>query len=259
MKSRAEIKAHARSGFMSVYWPAVGILFLGSLIAGALSAIPFLGWILAIFVGTIVSVGMMNVSVKLYQQDSPNLGDLFTPFERYGRVLGGSLWMALWVFLWMLIFYVPFFIIYAIMIASVFMGIPFATIGLTVAMVLSFALLIPVVIKILYYFCTPYLLARHPGVQAVKALELSKKMMDGHKADVFIAELSFIGWILLSGLTFGILWVFYVGPYYQATMAGFFEEIKKDALEKGVITQEDLTGDQMPMVEAPAGNGSEQN
>ena len=67
-------------------------------------------------------------------------------------------------------------------------------------------------------------------------------MMRGHRADVFIAQLSFLGWQLLGAMTFGILTVLFVEPYQQISMAGIFEEIKQLALDQGVVSQEELDG-----------------
>ena len=49
--------------------------------------------------------------------------------------------------------------------------------------------------------------------------------MNGHKMDLFVLELSFIGWTLLSVITFGIASI-YIVPYMNATMANFYESIK---------------------------------
>lgn len=60
----------------------------------------------------------------------------------------------------------------------------------------------------------------------MKILKQSKEMMDGHKWDYFVFGLSFIGWWLLVGITFGIA-IIYVGPYMSTSMALYYEELKK--------------------------------
>jgi uncharacterized membrane protein len=72
---------------------------------------------------------------------------------------------------------------------------------------------------------TPYILLDRPELSATDAIKESEKMMDGHKMELFILDLSFIGWILLSMLTCGIL-VLYVEPYMMATKAAFYLELK---------------------------------
>lgn len=67
-------------------------------------------------------------------------------------------------------------------------------------------------------------------------------MMYGHRMELFIAQLSFFGWLLLSGLTGGILYVLHVGPYMELTFAGIYEEIRQIALEEGKVSQMELDG-----------------
>ena len=51
-------------------------------------------------------------------------------------------------------------------------------------------------------------------------------MTHGHKMDIFLLQLSFIGWFILSGFTFGILALVYVVPYFNAAMALTYEQLK---------------------------------
>ena len=86
----------------------------------------------------------------------------------------------------------------------------------------SLLLVIPGIIKSYEYYLVPYILSEDPDIGYKEALEQSKRMMDGYKMDVFILELSFIGWALLSVLTCGILSIFFVTPYTYSTYAEFF-------------------------------------
>ncbi len=90
----------------------------------------------------------------------------------------------------------------------------------------SLLLIIPGIVMSYAYAMTPYLLSDYPELQAKEVTDLSRKMMKGHKWDLFVLDLSFIGWMLLSVLTLGILEVFYVGPYMASTRAAFYEELK---------------------------------
>jgi uncharacterized membrane protein len=73
---------------------------------------------------------------------------------------------------------------------------------------------------------TPYILNDHPEMSASEAITESRKMMNGHKMEYFLLQLSFLGWIILSSLTWGIL-LLYVMPYMQATSAAFYEKLKE--------------------------------
>lgn len=91
----------------------------------------------------------------------------------------------------------------------------------------SFLLIIPGFIKYYAYALTPYILIDNPELSANQAINLSQKMMKGHKFDMFILHLSFIGWIFLSIFTFGIglLWLL---PYMMTAQAAFYQDVKKE-------------------------------
>lgn len=91
----------------------------------------------------------------------------------------------------------------------------------------SLLLIIPGFIKYYAYALTPYILIDNPELSANQAINLSQKMMKGHKFDMFILHLSFIGWIFLSIFTFGIglLWLL---PYMMTAQAAFYQDIKKE-------------------------------
>jgi uncharacterized membrane protein len=270
MKLRAEIKEQARANFSKKYWPVVGISLLGMLIVSAMNYIPGAGGLVYLLVGTIIVVGLNGFYLSLYRGNEVKVEGLFTPFNRYGRVLGGMLWMYLWLFLWALIFIVPMIVVSVAGFFSAFaaagpallnsdapfqmgmmrgamygfegmmpfwIGMPFAN-SLAAFFnpfwLLLFLLLIPVIIKSYAFFCTPYILADSPDVPAMDAIKISQKIMAGYKWKLFVTQLTFLGWLILCGLTAGILWIFYVGPYYNAAMAGFYEEVKNKAKADGM-------------------------
>lgn len=76
------------------------------------------------------------------------------------------------------------------------------------------------------YSMAPYILAENPEMSAKEALEKSKQITQGHKSELFVLQLSFLGWILLSAVTLGIASI-YVVPYMSATVANFYNSIKE--------------------------------
>ena len=90
----------------------------------------------------------------------------------------------------------------------------------------SLLLLVPGIIKSYSYALVPFLLA-DPDVQEEDVITLSRRMMDGHKWDLFILQLSFIGWVILGVLTLNILNIFYTLPYSQLAVAGFYQGRKE--------------------------------
>ena len=87
------------------------------------------------------------------------------------------------------------------------------------------------IIKHYSYFLVPYIIAENPDVAPNKAITLSRNMMKGHKWECFVYELSFIGWRLLSLLTFGITDVFFTNPYRLATFSEYYSQLREAAKE----------------------------
>lgn len=85
---------------------------------------------------------------------------------------------------------------------------------------------IPGIVKSYEYQMVPYILTENPDITKEDAFALSKRMMDGNKWNAFVLDLSFLGWQILSGITFGILGIFYVEPYVCQTGAALYETLK---------------------------------
>ena len=92
-------------------------------------------------------------------------------------------------------------------------------------MLWSLLLIIPGVIKSLSYSMAFFVLAENPEMSGMEALNESKTIMKGHKWELFVLSLSFILWILLGVVTFGLAFI-YVLPYMRVTMANFYNSIK---------------------------------
>lgn len=89
----------------------------------------------------------------------------------------------------------------------------------------SLLFIIPGIVKSYEYLMVPYLLAENPNLTKEEAFRLSKQMMTGQKWDAFILGWSFFWWDLLSGMTAGIVGIFYVNPYKNLTYAALYEEL----------------------------------
>ena len=111
---------------------------------------------------------------------------------------------------------------------------------------------IPGIVKTYSYAMTFYILNDNPEMSANDAITRSREMMDGHKWQLFCLHFSFIGWIILSCLTFGVLYIV-VAPYMQAANAEFYEKLKNDELAAKGITAE------ATFVEEPVAETTESN
>ena len=91
----------------------------------------------------------------------------------------------------------------------------------------SLLLLIPGIVKSYAYLMVPYILADDSDMDPMDAIRLSEQMMQGQKWNAFVLELSFLGWHILSSFTLGILEIFYVSPYVEATRAELYRKLKQ--------------------------------
>ncbi|MDT8336233.1 MAG: DUF975 family protein [Candidatus Izemoplasmatales bacterium] len=110
----------------------------------------------------------------------------------------------------------------------------------------SLLLVIPGIIKSYAYNMSMYLAVKDRTLGGVDAITKSKNMMNGNKSDLFLLDLSYIGWYLLSILTLGIL-LLWVIPRHQTARTLFFNEIyygsidyKPEVEEEKVVEEEAL-------------------
>lgn len=99
----------------------------------------------------------------------------------------------------------------------------------------SLLLVVPGIVKHYEYLMVPYIIAENPAMDYKEAFQISKQMMDGEKMEAFIMDLSFLGWYLLSAVTCGLLAIFYVNPYVQASFAEMYTFNRQKAYQDGYI------------------------
>lgn len=185
----------------------IGIIFLMYLIiyliVAVLSVIPAVGLVLGTVAGFIFEMQMVIIFLGLTREERPEVSNLFDIFKNQ-RLCGNSilmyLLMAVFTYLWSLLF------------------------------------IVPGIIKGLSYAMAPYIMAENEYYMTPNdAIKESMRIMEGHKMELFTIFLSFIGWILLSILTCGLLLI-YVEPYMQTTLANFYNAIK-DKPQATIITE----------------------
>ena len=165
-------------------------------------------------------------------EDSFNIGHLFDGYKDFKRIFPALFVKELYVILW------------ALLGAIVYLVILWFVLRYDMACISSpnpscvwegdggdwVIVLIPALIsafvKSLSYSMTPFILYDNTEM-GTKAIDLSMKMMKGHKMELFILYLTFIGWGILCIFTLGIGY-FWLVPYINASLAGFYEEVKAD-------------------------------
>ncbi|MBO6060736.1 MAG: DUF975 family protein [Clostridia bacterium] len=231
--NRAELKSKAKSAFLSRYWLMVGLTALMALLTcfGGISfsrvfgydrlgfesmssfknvfslfsksawkefgssftfgsAFGLAAWILAV---NVFAAGYARICLKVFRGESASLSDLLWGFsgDRYWRIVGAMALYELFVTLGFMCFAVP---------------------GIIAAVGLS---------------QVPFVLSEaddgRTTLAPMAAIRASWELMRGHKWERFVLGLSFLGWRLLSALTFGLLGILFVEPYARVTFAGYFD------------------------------------
>lgn len=83
--------------------------------------------------------------------------------------------------------------------------------------------IIPGIIKAYSYAMASYLLVNEKNLGPVDAITKSRQLMDGKKMQLFMLDLGYLGWYLLSLFTFGILAI-WVSAWHQTARALFFKD-----------------------------------
>ena len=189
LKENSELRAEARQALQGK-WPMAAVAALiYSIIAGGLSAIPFIGGLCSLFVGLPVAYGIAIVMFGVYKGKDIDFGVLFEGFQDYSRIFVTKLLQGIYTALW------------------------------------SLLLVVPGIIKYYSYAMTDYILKEESEMKNNAAIEKSMAMMENNKMKLFLLDLSFIGWAILCIFTFGIGFLF-LQPYVQVSHAAFYEDLK---------------------------------
>lgn len=89
--------------------------------------------------------------------------------------------------------------------------------------------IIPGCVKIYSYRMVPYILKDNPELSWKETITASRHMMNGQKWNVFVFDLSYIGWYLLGAITLGLVNVFWTQPYWQNANAYIYLALSGEA------------------------------
>lgn len=91
-----------------------------------------------------------------------------------------------------------------------------------------------IAVKRYSYYLVPYIAAENPDMTARQAVTLSRKMMNGHKWECFVFELTFVGWQILGIFTMGLFNIFYTNPYKTAVFTRYYAKLRAESQEKHI-------------------------
>ena len=179
-----------------------GLVFLGVGIS-----VMLLGLAFGILVGSPIEVGASRFFMRT-REESTGMGELFWAFRQgqFWHIVLIMLVMKVKIFLWGLLF------------------------------------VIPGIVKSYEYRMVPYILAENPNLQMSEVFALSREMTMNQKMNIFVLDLSFIPWQLLSSVTLGLAGIFWVNPYTRATEAELYAVLRQNVLDSGFANGFTLPG-----------------
>ena len=89
-------------------------------------------------------------------------------------------------------------------------------------------ILVPAIYVTLSFSQTWFIIANDENISGYNALKESWNLMRGKRLKLFLLELSFIGWAILSVLTLFIGFIF-LAPYVQTSYAKFYDNLNESS------------------------------
>ena len=139
-------------------------------------------------IGGAIELGFATFLLRQHRREELDFQDLFSQFHRFGQGFAQKFLRILYITLWSLLF------------------------------------VITGIVKSYAYAMTPFIMAENPEMSANDAITASRELMDGHKGDLFILDLSFIGWGILAAVTCNIGHLA-LNPYRNAAYAAFYKDL----------------------------------
>ena len=172
--------------------------------------------VLTMFV-SVIKFGFKSYCLRISRGEKEvGIDELVSGFQCFWKVMGLNILTGLFTALWLLLFIIPSIIaIYRYLMAPLWL----------------LLFIIPGIIALYRYRMAPLLMMDQPDWSITKCIKESGRMMKGHKMDLFILDLSFIGWMLLSSICAMITYVpvmdIWLMPYMQVTECHFYNELEQ--------------------------------
>lgn len=197
LKIKAKAKSMINSKLFDLWKPMIyiiGIEIIFGIIINAMGVEPNSSFeailnLIVSFLMAPLSIGVYIYMLKFVRNKRYSIQDIFSQFKNFISIILITFLVGFFVTLW------------------------------------SVLLLIPGIIAALGYSMVSYLIA-DGSLDVWGTLKESQEMMKGYKWDYFIFNLSFLGWIILGMLTFGIAFI-YVIPYINIANTLYYEELNK--------------------------------
>lgn len=189
-----------------------------------------------LLIGGSIAYGLNRFFLNLTRNENPQVENLFSGFKYFGKNFLIQLIIGIFSVLWALLVYIPAIIVSIIILVVSFSSYPDLTeleqlpwtIGAgAIVIIITLVIICTIIISIivLRYALAYYIYNDNKEAGVMDCINHSKDMMKGNKGKLFLLNLSFIGWHILSILTLGIGYV-WLRPYIFATTASFYNDLK---------------------------------
>ena len=177
--------------FGNTWLIAVVVILIQGALSYLVNVIPGVGQIATILISGPMAYGVASMFIKQTRTGEPmNIPDIFNGFrDDFSNTFLIGLMTTLFTMLWSLLF------------------------------------VIPGIVKAYSYSMAMYIKNDNPDYDWRRCIDESQEMMSGHKADLFMLDLSFLGWMIVGTLCAGV-GVFWVNAYMSAAHAQFYEDLR---------------------------------
>lgn len=258
MISNSQLRSEARTSLGNGKWGiAIGGFLIYFIITQAIGLIPIIGPIGNILLGGPFAVGLMYFYLKISRDEQVEIEDLFIAFKNKNQFLA-----SLVAFLLIIALVVPTLIVSLIIWIFLIIGKDsiekfFESIGEFTGnlnafniqtelllyepnvidsisndqnwMVIILGFILVVLIPMIYISLSLsqifFIIADDENISGLEAFKKSWILMKNQKLNLFLLQLSFIGWVFLSILTIFIGFIF-LNPYIYTSYAKFFDNLK---------------------------------
>ena len=256
MKSIYELKSEAYNLLSKDWGNAIGVTFILFCVSIAASLIPYAGDAIGIIIAGPLAFGTALFFLKVSKGEKGEVEDLFHAFKSKEAFS-----FSLIAYLFTVIIIIPVFVVCSILWVTLFVGdfeniaslinsgtanliengttTPYAMDPLfiteyssplfdsgigTIVLSALIIILVPITILSLLLSQVYFILADQKTKSASEAIKMSWNVMKGKKMKLFLLQLSFIGWAILSVFTFfiGLLFLY---PYMLTTYAKFYQNL----------------------------------
>lgn len=171
----------------------------------------------------LLCIGYAAVALDIREGTPIAPRSLLAGFSGGGRSVLAYVLKELYMLLWAMLWSIP---------ASVVLSLVMMTLGIeldeySLTLLTLGYMLVAVVVVSYRYWPLYFILMDQPELSARQTVKLAAAMTRGHRWQLFLLDLSFLPWVLLSVLTCGILLIWKL-PYIKVTYAEAYEVLKAD-------------------------------